>query len=194
MTALAFREFVRPGEERWERYLARLADVAGRAGRTEVLVAVADGRIVGCVTLELEGRTDEDDPPLAPEEAHVRMLGVHPGTRRRGVARALMAACEARARLAGKTLLSLHTTRQMRAAQHMYRSLGFERGPDRVFPDGFVLLSFFKRLDPRDPPSPGRVPYPSPAGPLPVRTTSPEASTTPSSHSASTRPPRNCCS
>jgi hypothetical protein len=35
----------------------------------------------------------------------------------------------------------------MRAAQAMYEALGFERMDDRVFPDGFVLLGYEKRLD-----------------------------------------------
>jgi hypothetical protein len=34
----------------------------------------------------------------------------------------------------------------MRAAQAMYEALGFERMEDRVFPDGFVLLGYQKRL------------------------------------------------
>ena len=143
---LAYAEFARPGETSWERYLDELADVAGRAGRTLVLVAVEDGRVIGSVTLELEGRVDPDEPPPRPDEAHVRMLAVHPAHRRRGVARALMAACEEEARRRGRRLLTLHTTQRMRAAQRMYEALGFERGPDRVFEDGFVLLSYAKRL------------------------------------------------
>ena len=143
---LAYAGFARPGETSWERYLDHLADVAGRAARTLVLVAVEDGRLIGCVTLELDGRVDPDEPPLRPGEAHVRMLGVHPGHRRRGVARALMAACEEEARRRGRTFLTLHTTQRMRAAQRMYEALGFERGQDRVFEDGFRLLSYSKPL------------------------------------------------
>ena len=30
----------------------------------------------------------------------------------------------------------------------MYESMGFERLPDRVFPDGFVLLSYEKAIPP----------------------------------------------
>ena len=30
----------------------------------------------------------------------------------------------------------------------MYDALGFERLPDRVFPDGFVLLSYAKAVPP----------------------------------------------
>lgn len=149
ITALAYREFVRPEDPAdWTLYLDRIADIAGRAGRTTVLVAVEDARILGSVTLELEGRTEEgDDEPLHPDEAHIRMLAVHPAARRSGIARALMAECEARAQEAGKRLMTLNTTGRMRAAQAMYDSMGYIRGEDRVFPDGFVLLSYAKKLD-----------------------------------------------
>lgn len=146
-TAEAYREFVGPGETTWETYLSEIADVASRAGRTRVMVAVEYGRIVGSATLELDGRVDPDgDGPLAPHEAHIRMLGVDPSARGRGVARQLMTTCEETARAAGKSLMTLHTTSRMRGAQRMYASLGYERGEDRVFPDGFVLLSYSKPL------------------------------------------------
>jgi ribosomal protein S18 acetylase RimI-like enzyme len=151
VTALAYAEFARPGDPDWEDYVRRIADVADRVSRTTVLVAVEDGRVLGSVTLELEGRTeaghqDAEATPLPPHEAHVRMLGVHPHARGRGIGRLLMLGAMEEARLAGKTLMTLNTTRRMRAAQAMYDSLGFERGPDRVFDDGFVLLSYAKRL------------------------------------------------
>lgn len=148
VTALAYREFVRPKDAGWEEYLDRIADVAGRAGRTTVLVAVDGDRILGSVTLELEGRTEaDDDDPLSPDEAHVRMLGVHPEARRRGIARILMEACADEARSAGKRRITLNTTMRMRAAQAMYESLGFARMENRVFPDGFVLLGYTKELE-----------------------------------------------
>jgi ribosomal protein S18 acetylase RimI-like enzyme len=147
VTALAYREFVLPGERAWAEYLEHIADVAGRAQRALVLVAVdGDERILGTATLELETRIDEDDAPLGAEEAHVRMLGVAPESRGRGVARALMEACASEARARGKTLLTLHTTTRMTAAQRMYESMGFVRGNDRTFPDGFSLLTFAKAL------------------------------------------------
>lgn len=145
-TAEAYREFVREDDPDWQEYLARIADMAGRAGRTTILVAVQDDRILGSATLELDGRVEAEDGPLAPDQAEIRMLGVHPDARGRGVARLLMAACEERARATGKTLMTLHTTHRMRAAQRMYESLGYERGDDRVFPDGFVLLSYAKGI------------------------------------------------
>lgn len=145
VTAAAYREFVRDRE--WELYLAMIADVRGRADRTSILIASDDGRIVGSATLELEGRVEvDDDPALRPGEAHIRMLGVAPDRRGRGIGRLLMAHCEERARAARKTFVTLHTTPPMTAAQAMYEALGYERGPDRVVGDDLVLLSFSKEL------------------------------------------------
>ena len=150
VTADAYREFVRPGDDDWKRYLARIADVGERADRTSIVVAVEDGRVLGSLTLELEGRVrdegDVDHRPLAVGEAHIRMLGVDPSARRRGIARTLMAEAERLARDAGKREITLNTTERMEAAQRMYEALGYERIEDTVFPDGFVLLGYRKRL------------------------------------------------
>jgi GNAT superfamily N-acetyltransferase len=85
VTADAYREFVGPGDEDWERYLERIADVAERAGGTTIMVAVEDGRVLGSLTLELDERVldegEEEQRPLEPEEAHIRMLGVDPAAR-----------------------------------------------------------------------------------------------------------------
>ena len=148
MTALAYSEFVRPNEAAWEEYLEHIADVEGRAGSATVLVAVEEGRILGSATLELEGRIDDDDPPLGADEAHVRILGVDPAARGRGIARALLEACFDRARAAGRTYVTLHTTQRMKVAQAMYAAMGFERLGDRVFPDGFVLLTYRRAIPP----------------------------------------------
>jgi ribosomal protein S18 acetylase RimI-like enzyme len=86
VTALAYREFVRPGETLWESYVEEIADVRSRAEIADVIVALEDGRIVGSATLELGDRIDADeDPPLEPDEAHIRMLGVSPDARGRSV-------------------------------------------------------------------------------------------------------------
>ncbi len=146
VTALAYREFA--DGESWDSYLQKLADVEGRADVTLVLVAVEEGRIVGTATLELDGRIDDDDRPLEPDEANIRMLGVDPDARGHGVATALIRACFEHAREAGRTRMRLHTTQRMKAAQAMYESLGFARLPDRVFPDGFVLLTYEKTISP----------------------------------------------
>lgn len=146
VTAAAYREFAREGSVDWEDYLRQIEDVESRASRTTILVATEEGRILGSATLELDGRTDDHHGSLEPQEAHIRMLGVDPAMRGRGVGRALMRACEERALAAGRTLMTLDTAARMTAAQGMYERLGYVRGDDRVFPDGFVLLRYSKQL------------------------------------------------
>ncbi len=53
ITAEAYRGLVRD-----QAYLDRIADVADRAARTVILVAVEDGAIVGSLTLELTTRVN----------------------------------------------------------------------------------------------------------------------------------------
>lgn len=144
VTAAAYREFFEGTQ--WTDYLEAIADVAGRAERTMILVALDEEAIIGSATLELDGRTSPEDGSLPSHEAHIRMLGVHPDARGRGAAKALMAACEARALQAGRTLLSLNTTDLMSAAVSMYEGLGFHRGGDEPLPGGIMLLSYEKQL------------------------------------------------
>jgi len=145
ITARAYEEFVDlGGPDEDLLYLRRIADVADRASRATVLVAIDEGTIVGSLTLELHRRTNADDDPLPDHRAHIRMLGVDPDTRARGAGRALMRAAEERARASGKTEITLHTTSLMTAAHRMYESMGYERTPDEVLPDGFVLMGYRK--------------------------------------------------
>ena len=144
VTAAAYREFF--DGTQWASYLDAIADVAGRADRTEIIIALDEGAIIGSATLELDGRTSAEDGPLEPYRAHIRMLGVHPDARGRGAAKALMAACESRARAAGRSLLTLNTTDLRRTAKTMYERLGYVRGPDEPMPGGITLLNYSKQL------------------------------------------------
>src|SRR5947209_2588629 len=126
MTADAYREFAR-GDD-WTGYLEHIAAVADRAQRTTVLVAVQDGRILGTVTLELDRRVDEGEDHqeaerMPPEQCHIRMLGVDPSARGRGIGPALMRECIRIARERGKTRMTLHTTEPMKVAQAMYERM-----------------------------------------------------------------------
>jgi ribosomal protein S18 acetylase RimI-like enzyme len=148
VTASAWLEFLPPdpGPE-WEGYLSRIADIRGRAGRTLVLGAFEGGPPLGTVTLEVDSTVNEDDTPLSPDAANVRMLGVAKQAQRRGIGRALMEAAMSEARARGKRVLTLNTGENMRSAIAMYAAMGFTREPDRVFPDGFRLLSYRLALE-----------------------------------------------
>jgi GNAT superfamily N-acetyltransferase len=144
VTALAYREFAVPGDPGWNEYLQRIADVGRRSARALVLGAFRNGRTLGTVTVELERRIEggHDRDPLAPDEAHIRMLGVDPEARGEGVGRLLMEAAVDEARRAGKRRMTLGTTERMVAARGLYEAMGFVRGPDQVFDDGFRLRTY----------------------------------------------------
>ena len=148
VTARAYREFAPPELPQWQAYLMRIADVAKRASRTTVLVALVDNVIAGTTTVEIDQHIEDDwRDEIAPDQAHVRMLGVDPAYRRRGVGRALMEATIALARQRGRSRITLETTAQMRAAQHMYESMGFVAlGREEVQP-GLTFLRYELRLE-----------------------------------------------
>jgi ribosomal protein S18 acetylase RimI-like enzyme len=151
-TARAFREFWTPDAPGWEPYLARIADVGSRAEHALVLVAAVGGVIAGSVTLELESRIGPGpSDPLGPGEAHIRMLGVIPAYRGRGIARRLMLACIDTARRRGKRVMTLETERSMTAAQQLYIDLGFQPTGAHQRPGGPLLLSYALDLDSEPP-------------------------------------------
>jgi ribosomal protein S18 acetylase RimI-like enzyme len=142
-TALAYRQQAEPASTNPD-YLDRVADVATRARQALVLGAVEDGRVLGSVTVELSGRIPggHPRPPLNPDQAHVRMLGVHPDVQDRGIGRQLMEGAAEEARRAGKRWVTLETTEAMVTAQRLYESMGYRRLDDQVFDDGSRLRAY----------------------------------------------------
>ncbi|KOT32156.1 acetyltransferase [Streptomyces caelestis] len=111
-------------------YLGELRNVGKRAAAAEVLVAAANGVVLGGVTFV------PGPGPMAdiaePGEAEIRMLAVARAGRGRGAGEALVRACVDRARAVegcGRVVLS--TQRTMRAAHRVYERLGFTRTPER---------------------------------------------------------------
>jgi ribosomal protein S18 acetylase RimI-like enzyme len=142
-TARAYREFATPGRSGFDAYIARIADIGARADRATVLVALIDGVIAGSATLEVCSRvTPSTAEPLAPDEAHIRMLGVSPEQRGRGVARRLVTASIEVARQQGKRRVTLETSPLMVDAQRLYTTMGFTSTGERHTPDGMVLLGY----------------------------------------------------
>ena len=138
-------------------YAEELADVAGRAGLVDVLVAVDDeGRLLGGITYvpgpgSMAWFTGAG-------EAGMRMLAVDPSAQGRGAGAALVRACVERAVAAGKATLLLHTTQPMVVAHRLYERAGFHRDPDRdeVLEGGLFLLGYALDLGGIvEPPRPG---------------------------------------
>ena len=131
-------------------FRARVADVAGRDAVGMVFIATEDDRILGSVTLEMDNHIgdEEHSTPLLPDEGHVRVLGVAPGTRRRGVGKILMNHCADVARQNGKTRLTLNTSVRNSTAQNFYEELGYVRLADLELKDGSQLCQYELKLEP----------------------------------------------
>ncbi len=87
-------------------------------GARHLLVARVDGVVRGTVILE---------PAPQPNQRHradITKMLVHPGFRRRGLARALLLAAEAKARALGRTLLTLDTEADS-PARALYEAMGY---------------------------------------------------------------------
>lgn len=85
-----------------------------------LLVAEADGRVVGAMSLWFRDRLNHGTP-----EAWIPDLVVDPGARRRGVAAALLDAAESRARERGCHLLRLESGHGRTEAHALYRARGW---------------------------------------------------------------------
>ncbi|MEV5907511.1 GNAT family N-acetyltransferase [Streptomyces chartreusis] len=113
-----------------DEYLGELRDVAKRAAAAEVLVAVADGRLLGGVAFVPSGGPMADIARSG--EAEIRMLAVDRAGRGRGAGEALVRACVDRARATeGCVRIVLSTQRTMHGAHRIYERLGFVRTPER---------------------------------------------------------------
>ena len=110
-------------------YERTLADVAGRAADSEVIVAVQDGTIVGTVTFCPNGSSSAEIS--SPGEGEFRMLGVAPAARGRGIGAGLTAYCIDRSKALGYHAVALSSAPAMRAAHRLYEGLGFVRIPER---------------------------------------------------------------
>jgi ribosomal protein S18 acetylase RimI-like enzyme len=123
-----------------------MSHVRGRMAESQVIVAELNHRLVGTVTLYLEG--PHHSQTGWPEGwAGIRLLAVHPAYRQRGFGRALMEECLRRCRQHGITTVGLHTTELMDVARRMYERLGFRRAPEFDFQPapGVVVAAY--RLD-----------------------------------------------
>lgn len=117
-----YAEVLEPAE--WETLESGVSNVARLAEGGTVIVAEAEGAVVGCVVYFPAGSSSlgifEDG------WASIRMLSVDPEHRSLGLGRLLSEECVARAQRGGAEKVALHTGEQMVAARRLYERMGFE--------------------------------------------------------------------
>ena len=74
----------------------------------------------------------------------IRLLGVHPSARGRGIGRQLSLKCIELAQESGHECVVLHTTQPMRVAWALYEDLGFTRAHDLDFMQGALPVYGFR--------------------------------------------------
>jgi ribosomal protein S18 acetylase RimI-like enzyme len=127
--------------EIFQSYLEDIMDVRSRLPESELIVAEQEGRLVGSVTLYLRRSKSQVWPQ---GWASVRLLGVLPAYRNRGIGRELMEECIRRCKKEGVHILGLHTTEAMATAKKMYERMGFIRVPEFDFHPrpGVVVMAY----------------------------------------------------
>jgi ribosomal protein S18 acetylase RimI-like enzyme len=112
----------------FDAYLENLLDLDARRNDALLLVAEVDGVVAGAVTFYPDAAAEGFGWPSG--WAGFRALAVDPDYRGRGIARALVAACIARAVGANAEVIGLHTAAFMEAAVAIYEAIGFVRAPE----------------------------------------------------------------
>jgi len=107
----------------WALMTSNIAKVIEPGAPGMLRVAEIDGQLAGTVTYLPPGPKDYRRVPS--EWAVIRVLGVDPALRGRGVARALTADCLALAQADHAPAVGLHTAEMMVAARTLYEQAGF---------------------------------------------------------------------
>lgn len=132
-------------EGHWEALRQAISSEADTLPGVELIVAEADGKIVGSVALfppesdAYDGYVEELDYP------EIRMLAVSAESRGKGVASALISECIRRSKEKGFGAVGLHTGDFMKHAMKLYEKRGFERIPKYDFEpanDGIIVKAF----------------------------------------------------
>jgi ribosomal protein S18 acetylase RimI-like enzyme len=91
---------------------------------SKIFVCEDAGKIIGMAYLVPNGNLTSIYPV---DWSYVRMVGVHPDYRGKGIARRLTQMCVNYARQTNEKIVGLHTSEKMEDAQHIYESIGFKR-------------------------------------------------------------------
>ncbi len=130
----------------WEDYSKRIASSIENPNVDKILVAKLDQDILGSLQLFQSAEKAYEKAELQIQAPIIRLLGVHPSARGRGVAQALLKTVINDAEAHGDSSVYLHTTDFMVNAIQIYEKLGFRRDESKDFSRGNILSKCY-RLD-----------------------------------------------
>lgn len=130
LTIEAYRQYESGfGPAFWQQYISNIKAQWKRTEDTWRLVAEQEEKLVGVALLypPQKGLYEKLSETIPYPE--IRLLGVEPSARSKGIATSLIAECARRAEREGFAYLGLHTSSRMPDAVRLYLRLGFEREP-----------------------------------------------------------------
>lgn len=117
----------------WLDYAESLRDSVHNPFVDKILVARDGGEILGSLQLYTDSETAYNRPDLAIFSPIIRMLGVSPSARGKGVAQALLRESISYASEKGAAHIYLHSSDKMADAIRLYEWLGFKRDTSKEF-------------------------------------------------------------
>ena len=130
----------------WEDYLAEITASIDNPRVDKILVAKSNQEVLGTLQLFDSSEKAYAKPELGIFSPIIRLLGVHPKARGRGVAQELLKASVDYAKEMGSTDLYLHSSDRMHRAIRLYEWFGFKRDQSKEFESHDILVKCY-RLD-----------------------------------------------
>lgn len=140
----AFEQF-KDAYDNWPAFQAKIANMSSLADVGEIIVAEAEGKIIGAVTYIGPGVLKAEF--FQPEWPIMRMLVVSPASRGLGLGRALAEECLRCAKRDGASVFALHTSELMQIALPMYQRMGFKWASSAPTIHGVSYGVYLKELD-----------------------------------------------
>lgn len=120
-----FQHVLKEGD--WKTLSDKLHDDSSYTSILEIAqcyVCEAEGKLIGVAYIVPSGNPT---PIFDTAWSYIRMVGVDPAFRGKGIARKLTELCIAFARQSNEQIIALHTSEFMHSARALYEDLGFKR-------------------------------------------------------------------
>ena len=135
---------VYPNEDAWLHYANDIVTSVNLPTVERILTAKVGGEIVGGLHLFTDSEKAYARKELNINSTIIRLLGVHPKGRGKGIAKKLLNESIAFAKARGDEYIYLHSTYMMETAIALYRKLGFVDYPPCNFVKNNILVQCFR--------------------------------------------------